>query len=685
MNRTLVECARCMMEHAGLGKSYWGEAVMTAMFLRNRCPTRAIHQDKSPFKVWTMKKPILANLKVFGCHAYVQVPQDKRAKFDSKSSLCCFLGYAEHQKSYRFEEVSTGAIKISRDATFMEDKFDEGPRNYNDDSSVVEFDDHDEDEEKEEGKTDDDMNSSDDDDEDTRSSKSNIKRHTRTQSLEKATIIPSPLSVLGETPTTFKSAMELSDSGKWKAACDSEFDSLQINDTWEIVPLPKGRKAIGCRWVFRVKENQDGEVERFKARLVAKGFSQKFGVDYEETFAPVAKFTSIRVVLSMAAKYGLMLHQMDVKTAFLNGSLNEDIYMDQPDGYLDATQPDYVCKLKRSLYGLKQSPRMWNQTIDGFMIKMGFKKCESDHCIYIKRDDQDMILVVLYVDDLILASSNNELLKSTKMALSKRFEMTDLGELDYFLGMEIKNDRKTGMVTVQQTKFLKSVLTKFGMDNSKPVKTPQGPDLKLTKNMCDQECKHEDTMCIVPYRSSVGGIMYLMVATRPDLAAAVGSLSQFSSDTCPTHWQALKRVLRYLQATPNHGLEFARKEGSRICGHTDADWAVDIASRRSTSGYVFMMSGGCISRKSQKQRTVALSSTEAENMALSEATKEAVWLKVLLRELGEMASDEAIKMSKDNQGSIALAENPRFHKRTKHINIRYRFVREKVESGEVDF
>uniref|UniRef100_A0AAV1VK26 Integrase catalytic domain-containing protein n=1 Tax=Peronospora matthiolae TaxID=2874970 RepID=A0AAV1VK26_9STRA len=692
MNRTLVECARCMMEHAGLGKSYWGEAVMTAMFLRNRCPTRAIHQDKSPYQVWTMKKPILANLKVFGCHAYVQVPQDKRAKFDSKSSLCRFLGYAEHQKSYRFEEVSTGAIKISRDATFMEDKFDEGPRNYNDESSVVEFDDHDEDEEKEEGKTDDDMDSSDDDNEDTRSSKSNIKRHTRTQSLEKATVIPSPkrrtyrgpsLEHVGETPTTFKSAMESSDSGKWKEACDSEFDSLQRNDTWEIVPLPKGRKAIGCRWVFRVKENQDGEVERFKARLVAKGFSQKFGVDYEETFAPVAKFTSIRVVLSMAAKYGLMLHQMDVKTAFLNGSLNEDIYMDQPDGYLDATQPDYVCKLKRSLYGLKQSPRMWNQTIDGFMIKMGFKKCESDHCIYIKRDDQDMILVVLYVDDLILASSNNELLKSTKMALSKRFEMTDLGELDYFLGMEIKNDRKTGMVTVQQTKFLKSVLTKFGMDNSKPVKTPQDPGLKLTKNMCEQECKHEDTMCNVPYRSAVGGIMYLMVATRPDLAAAVGSLSQFSSDPCPTHWQALKRVLRYLQATPNHGLEFTREEGSRICGYTDADWAGDIESRRSTSGYVFMMSGGCISWKSQKQRTVALSSTEAEYMALSEATKEAVWLKVLLGELGEMTSDEAIKMYEDNQGSIALAKNPEFHKRTKHIDIRYHFVREKVESGEV--
>uniref|UniRef100_A0AAV1TW20 Reverse transcriptase Ty1/copia-type domain-containing protein n=1 Tax=Peronospora matthiolae TaxID=2874970 RepID=A0AAV1TW20_9STRA len=254
-----------------------------------------------------------------------------------------------------------------------------------------------------------------------------------------------------------------------------------------------------------------------------------------------------------------------------------------------------------------------------------------------------MILEVLYVNDLILARNNNKLLKSTKMALSTPFEMTDLGELIYFLGMKIKNDRKTGMMTARQTKFLKSVLTKFGMDNIKPVKTPEDPGLKLTKNMCDQECKREDTMCNVPYRSAVGSIMYLMVATRPDPSAAVGSLSQFSSDPCPTHWQALKRVLRYLQATTNHGLEFTREEGSRICGYTDADWVGDIESRRSASGYVFLMNGGCISWKSQKQRTVALSSTEEEYMALSEATKESVWLKVFW---GNLVRWQATKQSR---------------------------------------
>ena len=498
-------------------------------------------------------------------------------------------------------------------------------------------------------------------------------------SFEAAYVVDS----VGEMPNTFNSAMESSNAVKWKEACDSEYESLRKNDTWDVVPLPKGRKAIGCRWVFRVKENQNGEVERFKARMVAKGFSQKYGIDYEETFAPVAKFTSIRTVLSMAAKHSLKLHQMDVKTAFLNGVLDEDIYMVQPDGYVDEDHPNYVCKLKRSLYGLKQSPRMWNQTIDVFMLEMGFKKCESDHCVYIKRNDHEMIFVVLYVDDLILASSNDELLESTKHALSERFEMTDMGELEYFLGMEIKNNRDEGKVTVRQTKFLKSILTRFGMQDSKPVKTPQDPGLKLTNSMCEGGCNHEDTMKNMPYRSAVGSIMYLMVATRPDLAAAVGVLSQFAADPCPTHWQALKRVMRYLQATSTQGLEYSRQDNCCVCGYSDADWAGDIESRRSTSGYAFMMSGGCISWRSKKQRTVALSSTEAEYMALSEATQEAVWLKVFLCELGEMASDDAIKIYEDNQGSIALAKNPEFHKRTKHIDIRYHFVREKVEEGEV--
>ena len=333
MNRTLVECARCMIEHAGLPKTYWGEAVMTSAFLRNRCPTRGTAMDKSPYQVWTGRKPMLTNLKVFGCHAFVTVPKEKRSKFDARSVRCRFLGYSEHEKAYRFEEVDSNRVLVSRDAKFMEDTFDGGRCDRRNNEVVVQDDDeatdqdssqHDEtDHEHEESAQEDEI-------------EPGNKRHQRTQSLEKATEVPRSkrhsryqsleemsataqdfeaayvVDSVGEMPTTFESAMESNDAAKWKEACSLEMDSLKKNKTWTLVPLPKGRKAIGNRWVFRVKENQAGEVERYKARLVAKGFAQKYGIDYKETFAPMAKFTSIRILLSLAAKYGLTIHQMDV-------------------------------------------------------------------------------------------------------------------------------------------------------------------------------------------------------------------------------------------------------------------------------------------------------------------------------------------------------------------------------------
>ncbi|CEG39831.1 retrovirus-related gag-pol polyprotein [Plasmopara halstedii] len=323
-------------------------------------------------------------------------------------------------------------------------------------------------------------------------------------------------------------------------AYDGVKQAIGTGDIVMSMMTPRGMKTgllTDCRFqkdakrlaVFRVQKHQDREVERYKARLVAKRFAQKYGIDYEKTFASVAKFPSIRVLLSLSAIYGLRVHQLDVKTVLLNRLLEEDIFMVQPDGYVDKSHSDHVCKLKRLLYGIKQLPRTWNNTFDDFMLHLEFKKCESDHCVYTKRTAQVMIFVALYVDDLTLASSSINMLRETKQALSERFEMTGMGQLKCFFGMEIKQDTVARTVLTLQTKFAHGILEKFKMAHCKTVHTPQDPGLKLTKIMCEGGCKHDETMAGVPYRNAVGCLMDLMVGTRPDLAAAVKELSQLCS------------------------------------------------------------------------------------------------------------------------------------------------------------
>ena len=482
-------------------------------------------------------------------------------------------------------------------------------------------------------------------------------------------------------PKSLKEALNGKHSSQWQNAMDSEYESLTKNGTWDLVNMPENKNLIGCKWVYKVKRNAEGNVDRFKARLVAQGFSQEKGADYKDVFAPVARYNSIRVVLAVANALNLELHQMDVKTAFLNGKLEEDIYMAQPEGCIDKDKPDMVCKLNKSLYGLKQSARCWNLEIDRFLKNSGYKQGTAGLCIYTKMEgrSKSFIVLALYVDDILLASNDTELLTAEKQKLSQRFEMEDLGVAKFCLGMSIKRDRSNRTLCVSQKSYLEDVLRRFGMYDCKPVSTPLEPN-RVYKKLTDEE----EAFNVKEYQAAIGSLNYAMIATRPDIASSVEMLSQFMSNPSKDHWQGIKRILRYIKGTIDYSLTFSTNNTDlKLCGYADADWANDTETRKSTSGYLFQLAGSTISWRSQRQSVVALSTTEAEYISLSSATQEAIWLRRLMGDLGLDAFEPTV-MFEDNQSAICLAKNPSNHSRAKHVDIKYHFIREAIEKKEIE-
>ena len=364
------------------------------------------------------------------------------------------------------------------------------------------------------------------------------------------------LAVNGEDePQSYSEAMRGKFRIKWKEATDSEYDSLIKNKTWDLVNLTCNANVVGCRWVFKTKHGPDGEVNRFKARLVAQGFSQLEGIDYKEVFAPVVRYDSVRTVLAIANQLDLELHQMDVKCAFLNGHLEEEINMTQPEGYEDEEHPDFVGKLNRSLYGLKQSARCWNKVIDEYLKSENYEQNSTESCIYFKMvkkgDKLITIIIALYVDDTIIASNDINTLKEEKLNFSQRFEMDDHGELHYLLGMCVKRDRKKKILTVDQRQYLMSVLDRFGMKDCKSVSTPMENGGKFKKLLVTDEAIET-----LRYQAVIGSLIYASICTRPDLSYSMGALSQFMSKPGTDHWVASKRILRYIKGSLNLGLVF---------------------------------------------------------------------------------------------------------------------------------
>lgn len=477
-------------------------------------------------------------------------------------------------------------------------------------------------------------------------------------------------------PQTYEEALESPQAELWQTAMDEEMRSLMENGTWELEECPVGVKPVPMKWVYKIKRNADGSVERFKARLVAKGFLQRQGIDFEEVYAPVSKQTTVRTLLALCAVEDLELHQLDVKTAFLNGELEEEIYMQQAQGYEEGGTGQ-VCKLKKAIYGLRQAPRAWYLRLKAEMEKLGWTVSEADPALFFRKESDGTYFSLVYVDDIEMAApKGSERIEDLKRELKGIFDIRDLGESTYFLGMEIERKRDQGLVKLTQKKLTGEILRRFGMDQARGRSVPLGQETKLTR-----EGEPLDTE-EYPYRELIGSLLYLSVCTRPDIAHSVGVLSRFMSNPTTEHWRAATGILKYLAETREFGIVFGNGELD-LEGYTDADYAGDIDTRRSTTGYVFTLAGGAICWSSRLQVTVAASTTEAEYMGAASSVKEALWLKKLARELGLDIGQIVIKG--DNQGALKLLKHPMSTQKSKHIDIVHHFARERVLRGEVRF
>ena len=485
-------------------------------------------------------------------------------------------------------------------------------------------------------------------------------------------------------PTTYEEAMRCPNSSKWLAAMKDEMTSMSANRVWDLEEIPKGAKTVGCKWIYKTKRDSRGNIERYKARLVAKGFTQREGIDYNETFSPVSTKDSFRIVMALVAHFDLELHQMDVKTTFLNGELIENVYMAQPKGFVIEGKEKMGCHLKKSIYGLKQASRQWYLKFDETIRKFGFKENQEDNCIYAKFKNGKYIFLVLYVDDILLASSDMNLLLETKKFLSSNYDMKDMGEASYVLGIEIHRDRNRGVLGLSQKTYIENVLKRYGMHMCNPTPAPIVKGEKFGNFQCPNNQYEIDQMKSVPYTSAIGSIMYAQICTRPDLAFTTGMLGRYQVNPGKEHWKAVKKTFRYLQGTKDLMLTYRKTDALEIVGYSDADWAGCVDIKKSTSGYVFTLAGGAISWKSSKQTVVASSTMHAEFVACYEATGQAIWLKKFIPGLKVVDSIERpLKLYCDNEPAVFYSYNNKSSGAAKHINIKFYVVKEKIQDHTI--
>ncbi|KAJ9556900.1 hypothetical protein OSB04_011514 [Centaurea solstitialis] len=459
----------------------------------------------------------------------------------------------------------------------------------------------------------------------------------------------------------------------WVSAMQEELAEFIRNNVWLLVPRPRKRTIIGSKWIFRNKLDEIGTIIRNKARLVAQGYRQEEGIDYDETFAPVARLEAIRLFLAFAAHMNFKVYQMDIKNAFLNGKLNEEVYVAQPPGFVDPKFPDHVYKLNKALYGLKQAPRAWYDTLSTFLLSKGFVRGKIDSTLFLKKYPKHILLVQIYVDDIIFASTNPKLCEKFELLMKSEYKMSMMGELTFFLGLQIKQSEKG--IFINQGKYVHEMLKKFDLTSCTPMKTPMAPPLTLDK---DSKGKSVD---VTLYRGMIGSLLYL-TASRPDIMYSTCLCARYQAEPKESHLTAVKRIFRYLKGTPNLGLWYSKDSGFDLTAYSDSDFAGCKIDRKSTTGGCHLLGGKLVSWTSKKQNSVSTSTAEAEYVAAGICCAQVLWLRNQLQ-------DYDIQLSKipiycDNTSAIAIANNPVLHSKTKHIEVRYHFIRDHVMNGDIE-
>jgi hypothetical protein len=685
-----------MLIAADLPRFLWVEAIRHAVWLKNRSPTRALN-GKTPHEAMGLGKPNLANLHEWGMVVWVQI---SAGKLDAKAAEARFMGYDAERKGYRVYWPEKRTITVERNVRFQPDEIiipeviqSEGEQqrltttvpNTSDEPRAIEPSHGDADQPESTGIPD----GLDAPIPETgrgfrmrRPPGDYARMHFGMAALCENEFEPEFALALGndDAPRSVDEALAGPESEEWARAMQAEIDQLERLKTWEIVDAPPGVNIINSGFVLTRKRDANGQIASYKARFVGKGYSQVYGVDYYETFAPSVKMASQRVVLSHAAREDWEIHQIDVKGAYLNAHLKDAVYIKPPPGYLKPSDEGKVCRLLKGLYGIKQAGHEWYLELCGTFNKLEFTRSHADHSVFYKHGDEP-IIVTVSTDDMTLAAKLLATIEQLKKDLRSHYEISDLGEIHWLLGIEVKRDRTKRTISLSQRAYIETILKEFHLEDATALSVPAEPGTILGTHQCPKTPAEFKDMENVPYARGVGKLMYYYVATGPQIGYVIRVLAQFMSNPGRAHWEALKRVIRYVKGVKDVWLTLGGSEEG-LEGFTDSDFASQ-ADRHSISGYTFRFHGGAISWSSKKQSIIALSTTEAEYIAGTHAAKEAIWLRLLI---GEITSPLQLPtpIFCDSNGAIALAKDRTlFHPRTKHIDIRYHYIREKVENRDI--